>query len=188
MATAGRRQDPIGALADVLAAIDGEAKRQGSRLARNEHNRIGLLIVHAIVALIVAPLFMATAGAFVGPTWDLLKQIPGFPASFIAPLWVGGMILLPATFGRRAGWEIAGLALIYLWYLAMAVGFAFPVINWLIDAAAAARDGKPQPPHKPSLYAPVVYAHLAVIMRVHIFTLVRIRRERAASANGRRTP
>jgi hypothetical protein len=181
-----QRPDTFAALHGVLSSIGGEARRQGRSLAQNEHNRIGLLVVHALVAIVVAPLFVATDGAFVGPTWDLIKTIPGFPYTFIAPLWLGGLILLPATFGRRVRWEIAGLVLIYLWYLAMALGFAFPVVGWVVDAGFATYRDQPLPAKKPSLYAPVVYAHLAVIMRVHIFTLIRIRRERASYTEVRR--
>jgi hypothetical protein len=169
-ASAERHPDAVGALAEVLSAIDAEGRRQHKRLADNEHNRIGLLVIHALVALAVPPFFVYTS--FTGPTWEAIRELPGFPYTFITPMWVGGMILLPATFARRQVAEIVGLALIYVWYMAMAVGFSVPVVTYMYASVRGH-----EPTAKPSLYAPLVYFHLAIIMRVHITTLRRFRRD-----------
>lgn len=168
------RRDPAGALGELLTALDRERRTQSRALNVNERNRVGLLVLHAVVALVVPPLFIFSD--FAGPTWSVIKTVPGFPYTWVLPLWIGGLILMPATFARHKNWEMVGLILIYIWYAAMGLGFAAPAVAWGVDAWQAWRDGRPPPGGKPSLYAPAIYFHLAMIMRIHFATLWRFRR------------
>lgn len=165
-------------LAKVLLALRASTQRDAVVLRRNERNRINLLIVHAIAALAVAPLFALSGRALTGPNWEGLHYIPGFPYSLAALFWAGGLVLLPATLTRHRRWEIAGLWLISLWYTIMSFGFFVPVFSYVQHVLAGHR-----PPEPPTFYAWVVYAHLAVIMRVHMITLWRMSRAESAGKN-----
>ncbi len=179
MATSSGR-DPANRLSELLGAMGVESRAQTARLARTEHNRFNLLVVHALVALLVPPLFYATQGSYQGSHWDIIRLLPGFPITFILPLWIGGLILLPATYARRRPMEMVGLVFIEIWYVAMGLGFGWPVTVWLAEAVEALAAGDPLPDGKPSLFQPLVYLHLAVIMHVHIITLMHMRRETRA--------
>ncbi len=183
MATADdRQQDPIADLAMALTALDRYASRAGTSLRRNEHNRIGLLYVHAIAALLVAPLFIASSGLFQSPSWSFMRLIPGFPWSFSVLLLTGGLILLPATIARIRALEMVALSLLSIWYTLLAIGFFIPAVGWGAEALPAVVAGEPLPKGQPGLYAWAVYGHLSVIMRVHLWTLWRMEREHLAAA------
>lgn len=175
-----RNQDPIADLAATLAALDQHTHRAGSALRRNERNRIGLLYVHAIAALTIAPLFVASQQVFGSPSWAFLRLIPGFPWTFSALLLVGGLILLPSTIARIRPLEMVALSLLSMWYTILAVGFLLPAVQWGAEALPAIAAGDPAPSGQPGLYGWAVYGHLSVIMRVHLFTLWRMERERRA--------
>lgn len=170
---------PIGAdeaatkLAELLAALDASVKHDAVRMKRTESNRINMLVVHAVTALVVPPLFALNGPYMTGPTWEWLVRIPAFPFSFAGLLWLGGAILLPAALARRGRWEMAGLWLISIWYLTLSVGFGLPVVAYSHHLLAGHRL-----PPMPTFYAWVVYAHLAIIMQVHLHTLRRMIRAR----------
>lgn len=163
-------RDPVAALAAILDSIDATTRVTTGKLRSNERNRLGLLVVHGIAAMLIAPLFITVTTMMTAPTWVVLRQIPGAPYSLAAILGIGGIILLPATVVRAKKWEIAGLTLIFVWYSTMAVGFAGAVFVW----AATGRDTTT----RPSLYPSLVYAHLAIVMAVHLATLRRMLRRR----------
>lgn len=172
--------DPVAALGVLLDEWDVTATATAGRLHKNERNRLGLLVVHGVAALAIGPLFAASAPAFTGPSWELLRHLPGFPYTLAALIFTGGVVLLPSTIARRRGVEMVGLALLAAWYTTLAVGFAAPAARWTYHALPAVITGSPLPAGgRPSLYAWAVYGHLAVIMAVHLATLAWLRRRRA---------
>ncbi len=173
--------DPVADLAELLLVMRMQAAATDDALHRVERNRFNLLIVHAVAAILIGVLLIASKAALIGPAWEYLHRLPLFPYSFGGVLAIGGLVLLPGSLARSARMELVGLGIIYLWYLALAIGFLIPVVTWTWEAAPLFLDGKPLPPKQPTLYAWVVYLHLAVIMRVHIWTLQKIHRlEKAA--------
>ncbi len=185
--SAGRDPDPIADLAATLAALDRHTLRSHNALRRNEHNRIGLLYVHAVAALTIAPLFIASKNLFSGPSWSFLRLLPGFPWTFAALLLAGGLMLLPSTIARIRPLEMIALTLLNTWYTMLAIGFFIPAVAWCADALPAIVGGDPLPAGQPGLYAWAVYGHLSVIMRVHLYTLWRMERERHV-ASGKPAP
>ncbi len=173
--------DPVDELAELLILMRRQSRNTTVALERVQHNRFNLLMVHAIAAISIGLLFMASAPSLVGPIWDVLNNIPLFPYSFAGILVAGGLVLLPGSIARQPRMEYVGLGLIYLWYLILAVGFFIPtaIYGWgaLIEAFSDGRNTSP----RPSFYAWVVYLHLALIMRVHMWTLRNIRRQQAAA-------
>lgn len=165
-------------LAALLISLDHSVKRDAANLRRTDRTRINMLLVHAGAAIVIAPLFAFSRHAMVGPQWDWLLRIPGFPQSFAALFWAGGVILLPATLARNRRWETVGLAIISFWYSMLSVGFTIPVVSFAYRCLA----GQPVPDN-PNFYAWAVYAHLAVIMGVHLLTLWRMLRAKVKPAN-----
>lgn len=167
-------EDPAAELAATLARLSHSTRKDEARFQRTERNRLNLLIVHAVAAIVIAPLFMASASAMTGPLFQpILLKIPYFPYSFGSLMFVGGMILLPAAILKVTRYEMLGLGLISAWYTILGVGFGWPALLALHRFLAH----EPQPPGHVSVYAWAVYLHLAIIMRIHIFTLWRMLRE-----------
>ncbi len=171
------RLDPVEELADLLVLMRRQSRNASTALERVQHNRFNLLMVHALAAMLIGVLFMASEPTLRGPIWNVLDNIPGFPYSYGGLLVVGGLVLLPGSIARQATMEYVGLGLIYLWYLILAVGFFIPTAafgyGFLVEVFS---DGK-NTSARPSFYAWVVYLHLALIMRVHMWTLRNIRKK-----------
>ncbi len=175
------RIDPVEELADLLVIMRRQSRNANVALERVQHNRFNLLMVHAVAAIMIGLLFMASAATLVGPIWNVLDNIPGFPYTFAGLLVGGGLILLPGSIARQSRMEYVGLGLIYLWYLILAIGFFLPTAIWCWGALIELfGDGK-NTSSRPSFYAWVVYLHLALIMRVHMWTLRNIRRQQTAA-------
>lgn len=163
----------VAQLAETLVRMQGTSRVEAQSLRSNEKNRLNMLIVHAIAAIVIAPLFVLSKPIMKGPLWDLiLNKIPYFPYCFGCLLFIGGMILLPASLMRLRMAELFGLSLISLWYTMLAIGFGWPAVlslhRWLAH--------EPQPPGALSVYAWAVYGHLAVVMRVHMYTVWKMMR------------
>lgn len=163
--------DPVAALAEWLAAVDVAGRDSAHRLRRSERNRIGLLLVHGMFALVVAPLFAAQLGAPGGmssPSFALLRAVPGAPYSLAFLLGLGGAILVPATIARHRPWEMTGLGLLIAWYGLLAAALLLAFIPWAMAGSPSAS--------RPSLFGPAFYAHFATIMAVHLRTLWHLHR------------
>lgn len=172
--------DPAERLATLLLTLQHTTQRDADTLRATERNRFSLLIVHAIAATVIAPLFILSGPTLLGPNWVYLSLIPGFPITFGLLFWSGGLILLPAAILKRRRWEMSGLWILSMWYAILAIGFAIPVGVWVYHLLA----GTPPPGSlRPNFYAWLVYLHLAVIMRVHWFTLLKIGRNDRLRAN-----
>ncbi len=175
-----RRNDPVRELAELLAVMRTQTQSTDQALRRVEHNRLNLLVVHAVAGLLISWLMMASKPTLVGPAWKYLSMIPFFPYSFAGILLLGGLILLPGAIGRIPKLEIPGLWILYLWYLALAIGFIIPSLEWAVAAVPAWWYDRPLPTERPTFYPWVAYLHLAIIMRVHIWTLRRLSRDTEA--------
>jgi hypothetical protein len=174
-------EDAVSELAELLVVMRRQTDATQTALDRVQHNRFNLLVVHALTAILISCLLMASAPTLTGPAWNALNRIPGFPYTFAGVLCLGGLLLLPASIARLARMEFYGLTLIYLWYLALALGFAIPSFRWTVEGVFHLFRGDPIRAERPALYAWVVYLHLAVIMRVHMWTLRQIGRRRSAA-------
>lgn len=184
MATGEDDEEQRRELADAAAALDRMTDVVDSfetyviyAASREEHGtqyRLNLLWIHAFAALLIAPLMSATGrDGMSGPSFVVVRQIPGTPYSLSALLGIGGVILGLGCVFRAKRVEVVGLCLLMIFYLTLAVSFAALPIMWLGDRTSV----------KPPMYAPVVYCHLAVIMSVHMWALVvRRRDERTAKA------
>lgn len=133
-------------------------------------NRLGLLLVHALVGLIAGLLMLFNGtnatfdryGEWVRPTTGALA-------------FVGGA-LLAAGLARRSvsvRLEVVGLALLSLWALVMTAGFAGavaragdPVIAWPWEALGTV------PPER--LYPIAIYGGLALMTVLHFCTALRL--------------
>ncbi len=181
-----RPPDPVRELAELLLLMRVQTHQTDIALRRVENNRLNLLVVHALAAIGIGTLFMLSADALRGPAWSFISYLPGFPITFGLPLTAAGLLLLPATLARQKLLERIGLYLIYFWYLALAIGFFVPSFKWVWAATGPLLAGDPLPPGQPGLYAWVVYLHLAVIMRVHLWTLSRLSKYEKAQEKARK--
>lgn len=168
--------DPTQRFADLLDSMDVLA-RSSARTARlDERNRLNLLFFHGVFAMLVAPGFMALAkSGMSSPTFVLLRGAPGAPWSLAVWIGVSGAALAITTFRRNRLGEYVSLGAMALWYLVTFFSFVGAVVLWI------RAPGPPDWHHAPSLYAPIVYCHLAYTMCTHMYTLRRkglIRRER----------
>lgn len=165
--------DPVAALADLIDAMDDHVRTSEAAQRRSEGNRISILYVHALFALMIAPAFAAYGReAMTGPIWVLIRSLPGTPGTLALIMFLGGLILAIATTLRDRIWEMVGLGFLIVWYGTISFSFSVAVLVWILEGGNGP---------KPGLYAPLVYGHFAVIMLVHCHTL-----RRMMMASGRR--
>lgn len=153
-------------------------------------NRLGLLLVHALIGLIAGLLilFNGTAAAF-DQYGDGVRLLTGGLA------FVGGAVLAAGLALRSTSivTEMAGLAILALWALAMAGGFAMAsleagplIIEWPWHAFA-------QMPTE-RLYPIALYIGLFLMTSLHLWTASKLRalglaaRHRGAATGGQRAP
>lgn len=162
---------PVDQLADLLDALDDHVRAAEGAVRRSEGNRISILYVHAVYALLIAPAFAAIGKqGMSGPTWSVLREVPGAPFSLAAVMFAGGMVLVVATTLANRVWELVGLLLLMIWYAAVAGSFGAAMLVWAFTGG----DGP-----RPAAYAPLVYSHFLTIMLVHCWTLRRMIRAAA---------
>ncbi|MGX6605676.1 hypothetical protein ACWKSP_26610 [Micromonosporaceae bacterium Da 78-11] len=168
--------DAIDALANTLDALDDHLRTSDATAKRSERNRLGMLHIHAIAAMIIGPLFgVIGKQGMAGGTWATARLIPGAPFTLAVGLFAGGLILAVATWKRALRWEMLGLWILLCWYATISFTFGAAIVLWF-------HAGMPDGPGKPSTYAPALYAHFVAIMAIHLRTLYRIRRMRRNSA------
>lgn len=165
------QEDPVARLAAWLQAMDVTGRDTTAKLRSNEKNRLGLLLVHGVFALAVAPGFayqLSQPHGMDSASFAPFRHIPGAPYTLAFILGLGGAILIPATIARHRMWEMTGLVLLMAWYGAMALCFAVAFLPWAYGTA--------DPAAMPSTYASQVYFHFLTIMAVHVRTLWKMRR------------
>ncbi len=151
----------------LLAARHG-LQDAAAAVRQSEANRMTLLYVHAITAAVTAPLF-AWYGAVTGlpgPSWTVVHKVPGSWIVMAAVLAVGGMVLGFGTTSRHRRSAMIGLSLIMVWYGTMTATFLTATGLWLAAGADPAR--------MPAIYAASVYIHPAIVMFIHLRTIVRM--------------
>jgi hypothetical protein len=164
--------DAVDQMADIVDGFEQYVVRAASREHHGNQYRVNLLWVHAVAALMIAPLLSATGrGGLTGPTFAFLRTLPGTPYSLSTILGTGGFILGIGCVFRHKIIEAVGLVGLLIFYLVLAVSFAVPPLRWLAHSGSV----------KPPFYSPIVYVHLAVVMAMHIYALlVRNRDEQLA--------
>jgi hypothetical protein len=170
-------EEAIDAVDRMLDVVDGFEAYVVHAAGRDRHGtryRLNLLWIHAFAALMIAPMLSLTGREGLnGPSFAFLRTLPGVPYSLSTVLGLGGFLLGIGCVFRAKRVEQAGLALLMMFYTLLAVSFAVPPVEWALHGGLT----------KPPMYSPVVYAHLTVIMAVHIWALgVRRRDEQVASA------
>ncbi len=163
------KRDPVSVMTEMFDSFENFARKAGA----TEHNavsyRLNLLWIHATAAILIAPLFAAIGqGGMAGPSFEFMRQIPGAPGSVALILGIGGFILGLGCVLRHKRLEIVGLIGLTCWHLLIVTTFGAAVVGWYLD-------GSP-PTRVPAIYAPVLYAHFAVIMVAHMINLIRAQR------------
>ncbi len=164
----------LGELIDLVRATDDEARAARRTARRAERNRIGMLYIHSLAALAIAPLF--AVAAIDSPAFAAMRQIPGAPYSVAVVLGIGGILLSVSAAGGHRMVAFAGLGLLAAWYATMAVTFALSAAVWsaghhpdslteAVELLIADTRGKP------SVYAVPLYAHFCAVMVRHMMTL-----------------
>lgn len=161
-----RGPDPIAALAAALDHLDTHVRVADRVAKRAEGNRLSMLHLHALAALFIGPLFAAIGREGMNtPIWVVARSFPGAPYTLGLLIFIGGLILGPATWYRVIRWEKVGLWILLTWYAIISISFGGAILLWLTTGMDTA---------KPSFYAPMVYLHLTAIMGVHLLTLQRM--------------
>jgi|ERR1043165_5420693 uncharacterized membrane protein YhdT len=173
-----REEDALNQLTELLDGIE-ERVESGHRIAvLDERNRITLLFGHAIFAILVAPGFaMITKTSMSSPSFVLVRNVPGAPYSFAVWIGLAGLGLAIATMHRHRRGEFYALAALFIWYVAFSVSLIGAIAVWSAPAIHAGGlsgfSGHLDWKRAPSLYAPIVYAHLAYAMAGHMNTLLK---------------
>lgn len=156
--------DRADVMADLLDGFTVYVHGAEKGLTNAGKYRSNLLWVHSVAALLIAPLLVATGREGIqGPAFALLRQLPGMPGSVASLIGTGGFVLgVGAILGSRPV-QIVGLSLLGVFYATLALGFSGAIWLYFTDGLTA----------KPTLYAPVLYLHLTVIMFVHMAGLLR---------------
>lgn len=160
------RRDPVEAMTEMFDNFQNFARRAEKTEDNSVKYRLNLLWIHATAAILIAPLFAAIGQhGMAGPTFALMRQLPGAPGSIAVVLGTGGFVLGVGCVLRNKKMEIVGLILLAFWYLIIVSTFAGAVVLWYLDGS--------DPVKIPALYAPVLYLHFAVIMIAHMTNLIR---------------
>lgn len=164
-----RRQDEVvEALARTLESLDAHIRKADDGVRRATRYRLSILHLHAAFAVYIGMQFATlTPEQTSGPTWILIRNVPGMPVLPASVLFIGGVILGTATWRRVLVWEMVGLSMLLLWYVLIAVSFGGALLWWQLGWL-------PPGTVRPAPYAHGVYAHLACMMVVHLVVLLRL--------------
>lgn len=123
------------------------------------HYRHELLWVHGIASMLMAWALAGTGkGALRGPSFILIRMIPGAPGSLAVMLGLGGFLICVGLIFEIFAVKRVGLLMLGLFYLTIALSLSVPIFLWATG----------QLPMKPVLYPPILYLHMAAIIAVHI--------------------
>ncbi len=161
-------RNPVDALADLFDSLDAHVTTANRHARLDEGNRLTLLFGHGIFGMLVAPGFaLLSMSGMTSPSFVILRQVPGAPASLAAWIGVAGAVLAVATWHRQRAAEFWALAAMAAWYLITAVSYVGAIFLWLADP------GPPMWTRAPTLFAQMVYLHLAYALSSHMVTLHR---------------
>ncbi len=163
-------------LTELLNNIEQRVTSNAKIAALDERNRLTLLFGHAIFAMLVVPGFaLLSKTGMKSPSFVVIRDFPGAPFSLAAWIGVAGFVLAVATLHRNHRWEFYSLIALGVWYALFSVSLMVAVAVWMAPAVEAG--GLSGFTHHldwsraPSVYAPVVYAHLAYAMGGHVRTI-----------------
>ena len=161
---APQQEESADVMADLLDGFTSYVHGAEKGLRNAGRYRSNLLWVHAVAALLIAPLFAATGRvALADPSFEVLRHIPGTPGSLANIIGLGGFVLGVGGILDDRIVQIIGLTLLGVFYATLAVTFAGAILFYLTGQLTV----------KPILYQPVLYLHLTVIMIVHVAGLLR---------------
>lgn len=162
-----RNTDPVTSLAALLNALDTDRKAARATAKRDESDRLRILMVHGLFALVVAPLFLvySTTNGLTSASWTLLRSIPGAPHTVAAWLFTAGILVMLGSAAKVRRLAAAGLVLMAGWYLSFASTFTYAVWLWWHNGA--------DPSKMPALYAGPAYAHFSVLVALQLITALR---------------
>lgn len=163
-------------LTTLLDGIERRVTSTAKIAALDERNRITLLFGHAIFAMLVVPGFaLLSRTGMRGPSFTVVRAIPGSPFTLAAWIGIAGFVLAVATIHRNRRGEFYALIALGVWYAMFSVSLMAAIAIWMSPAIEAAGFGgfveQLDWSRSPALYAPVVYAHLAYAMAGHVRTL-----------------
>lgn len=155
---------------DPIDRLEEVASRLATRTVYETENRRGLLWVHGLMGLFAGPQMFLWGSA------TTIEQSIGVHSRIaMAGLGLVGGLLLIAGLSRRPRsipLEVAGLALVGLWDLAMTVGLTFARI--LQNDYRIIPPGTPLVPGYVVAYPITIYAGLFALICVHLYTLRRL--------------
>ncbi len=166
--------DPIDELATLLAGLDRHTTLAAATTKRYESNRLALLYLHSLMAVLTAPLFSfhGWATGFRGASFQVVRMIPHPEITLPVVLGIGGLVLTLGTAAQARRVAIIGLSCVLCWYVTIATSIAYSTFIWLAKGAPLAPSSA-----LPAGYAAVVYAAYTGMLIVHLRSLL-LRRTR----------
>lgn len=159
--------DPFERLEAAAEAVAHRAAAQTERVAYEAGNRLGLLWVHAVVALLAGTQMLlwgsaSQVEAVLGPT----ARLPMGLLAVVGGLWLSvGLTRKP----RSIPAEAVGLCLVALWDLAMTLSLAYARARQHDYHLLGLRT--PMPDHYVPAYPVSVYGGLLALLVIHLLTL-----------------
>jgi hypothetical protein len=164
--------DPYDRLEAAAEIITRHAEETDTRVRYETGNRRSLLWVHAVMGMLAG-----TQMALFGSATIIETVVGVWTRPVMATLGITGGLCLAAGLlsrPRSIPLEVAGLALVGLWDLAMACGLGFARIQQH-NFAVIPLD-RPLPPGYVSAYPVTVYAGLFALILIHLWTLRALRK------------
>lgn len=168
-------RDPFEQLQSAAEAVARRAEASTSRVTYERANRLGLLWVHGVVA-VMAGLQMILWG-----TATAIEALFGPDSRFtMGPLaFIGGAVLLLGLTRhprRSIPMEAIGLSVIALWDLMMTAGLAYA--RWHQHDFHVLAITERQPQGYVSAYPMAVYGGMFALLAIHLWTLRILRRDK----------
>ena len=169
-------EQAVDQLTDLLDGIEQRVTERHRIADLDERNRLTLLFGHAIFAMLVVPGFaLLSKSGMSGPSFIIIRTVPGAPFSLAAWIGLAGFVLAVATIHRTRRGEFYALIALCAWYVMFSVSLMAAIAVWMAPAVEVGGItgfvGHLEWGRGPAIYAPIVYAHLAYAMGGHIRTL-----------------